>query len=757
MLKKRGFRLLISFVFVMTMIVSTMHISYTEQNNQDESFEKLNNITEDIKDMEQIETVNFTDKVSETIYKNPTDDTFETIVGKYSLKNILTNYNIFSFNDVQSKHIVGPVIAKNKAYATYEYGNHETSNEQLIVSDYSKSIPSYIGIIDKIKNENKSTVALNYGFDFNHNINFKSPNLYINLSNNDIKKEVGTEEIYYVVSNGENYKSPNNGGRSPILQNDKFLDFEKVKNSIVKESSNLLSNKYNVEISLKEQTNPKKYEIEADTGYLELDAGGNYLIKDASRLRVVDIKYPQGYDPITKPYPYNTVINISGNKLVKSGESFKSKNVTTQGKPDYYINEKTYGKIDNKDHFFFPMVLVNGEKFNGTKPGEGGEYSDNGNSVVWNMPNIETNDNENRVTMHSETDILGHIVAPNAEFWNYREDAGKVTWNGGNNNGCAIVKSWHGGYMESHMWPYGEGEIGEPIDPDVDIFIKGKKEIQGFSESEIYMKDFKFKLDMFEGEEVPEGILSKNIPQTVTQKDGNIEFLPITFNKEGIYYFRIKEVIPEDNDDVVYDKSEYKVCITVNKDIDNSFKTSITITKIIDKDGIIINTSENAEEIVFVNKKEEIVKPEKLRFTIEKRDEITNTLLKDAEFSLYKSDKDGNPQDEPILTNIITNENGKITVENESLKYNQLYVLIETKAPEGYINGENIVFYIKDKKETYLDIHDIVIIDNEGIIKVLNKQSDELLPETGGYGNNIYYLIGTIIILASLMVSIFKI
>ncbi|MGL4106835.1 collagen-binding domain-containing protein [Clostridium sp. LP20] len=518
----------------------------------------------------------------------PTNDTFTSLGGSYTIKHILKNYNIFAFDDIEGTHVVGPIVTKNKAYRTSGYGIGV--NSTFIASDYSKGVPSYVGILEPIINSDKATVNFNYGFDFKKNPSFKEPNLYIS-SFNDLEKNQNSGKHTVYSKDGKAFTGPSNSGYGPIFQNDNFINFEDARSKILNESSNLASRPDSIEVS-----------PEADTGYLKIDAGKSYLIKDASKLRLVDIQYPAGYDPVKNHYPYPTIINIVDDTLAMSGITFKEKNIIAPDGTSFYVGKQTLNKIEGKDHQFFPALCVNGKLFNGGQgAGEGFEYGDD-NGVIWNMPNIKTKNGGYRVVTDGNYDILGHIIAPNAEIWNYSEKSpGQVTWSGGNMNGCAIVDAWHGGTRESHMWPLALTDIDPPIKKD--LLLVGKK---NFSGGNLKDYNFKFTLGLLDGGSIPDGVVNKDIPQTVSSKeDGSIEFLPITFNKEGSYTFNIKEVIDEKIDkEIIYDKSEYKVDVTVKKNAEtNTFDITYIITKIKDSNGELLYKPETVDILIFNNSK----------------------------------------------------------------------------------------------------------------------------------------------------------
>ncbi|WP_297630939.1 FctA domain-containing protein [uncultured Clostridium sp.] len=662
----------------------------SEEENKSENTEKEESLNKE----EQ--------KEEREVYKNPTTDTFETVVGPYTLKNILSKYNVFSFGDITASHIMGPIVGREV------HRVHDKST--TAISDYANNVPSYLEKIYKAESGNGNNVGLNYWYDRNRPgvaiDKVKIPNFYIGEKDNFVEK-VGNPATYKMVYGNEKISGPNDSGNKPVLQNDNFLDFEKAAKITLEESKKLLNDPKNIIIDTSE-----KYKID-EKGTLKIDAGNNYLIKDASRLKKVNIIYPEGFSPINKPlYPYGTIINVEGN-LAK-------------------------GILEGKEQSLFPNIYVNGGDDLDNEQGFSGINGDFGYGqfgefvkVIWNMPNIVTTDGENRIWKKSGSDILGHIVAPQAEFWNCNEVGGKIQWAGGNINGGAIVKSWYGGSMESHYWPH-EGEIGEVKPGEVSLFLKGKKI---FNKGSLEEK-FKFKLS-YEGGSLPEGVSNINIPQEVYQEaDGTIKFKEIKFTKPGEYNFIIEEIPNEGNKDIIYDKTKYRIVVTVKEGEKG----------ILSLETKIINLSDNkvVEDIVFINERI-------LDFTIEKRDEDSNQLLEGAIFDLYEGNLEGKPQGNPIIKDIKTDESGKVKVSSKILEYNKLYVLVETKAPDDYIIGENILFYIKGDTRPYPDKG--IEIKNHHIIGVNNKKkSDVILPETGGSGNRVNIVLGLGFMISSILI-----
>lgn len=73
-------------------------------------------------------------------YSETTDDTFESVVGPYSIGTILANYNVFLSGNFQKQHIIGPQIIGGTAISSGSLGGSSTT-----APDYIPTVPSYYG------------------------------------------------------------------------------------------------------------------------------------------------------------------------------------------------------------------------------------------------------------------------------------------------------------------------------------------------------------------------------------------------------------------------------------------------------------------------------------------------------------------------------------------------------------------------------------------------------------------------------------
>lgn len=666
-----------------------------------------------------------------------TTDTFKSIGGEYSLKYILNNYNVFSFNDVEAKHVVGPIVAKNRVYKREKPDTEAKTKEALTVSDISKGISSYIGIVEPLDaildGKIEPIVKLNYKYDDFYGTatgHEEAPRFYVNNENNRIIYE-GTEHwgkyLFKKDQSEIKYDSPNYSAQAKVLKNDEFIDFDEALSEIIIDSKKYLENKNNIIVE-------PNY-----SGVLDIEVGKNYIVRNVSKLEKVVIKYPEGYDPLHMIFPYDTIINIA------DGEKFPtSQNEKYQYFPQIYI------KIGNDEEKQFSAICPKDCKL---CPEDKNEIDfGRNNNIVWNMPYLQTIDTEEigkkyMLSRQNGSDILGHIVAPNVEFWSCDDN----DWIGGNMNGCAIVKSWHAANIESHMFP-----LKDPKEITTEVNIKAKKELKSIDDRPILDGEFEFSLNS--DESISGGILS-GVPQTVKVKNnGDIEFEPITFGKKGEYKLYIKEEIPSNNtNSIIYDKSIYEVRVVISEDSEKKLVSNYEIFKIQDKDGSKLEPPVKVENntVCFENKEDNNVESNTVNLSFIKVDsEDINKVLKDAEFELVEVEENNDG-------NLVEIENGFKSIvtsdENGSISFIQIpigkkYKMTETKVPEGY-----------EKPEGYW----IIDIDEGGIIKITpvgdspqieedfkipNKQYDYTLPETGGSGIISYFFAGLLIMIASAII-----
>lgn len=645
--------------------------------------------------------------LSETDLTRPTEDTFISLGGCYDIAYLLENYNAFCFDELEGSHIIGPVVVQNEAYRTTIDGSQ---GGRLIVSDYSEGFSSYIGDITVQKEHKQTEVGLNYFYDYQLG-DFIAPTLYTKLDGNAFyTDDHGWYDMLYYVDDTNSYISPNNHGHGNVLQNDCFIDFDDARQLILEESKSWINQENVIEVS-----------PDLNTGYLSIDAGYSYKVIHADYLRIIDIVFPDGYDATGNLFPYNTTIHIEEDSLLSSGMYFETYEITTTSNTTFTMPRDTYPMILDEVHQFFPVVLVNGIVFNGGGGhGDGFEFGD-GSGVIFNMPNL----NQNPIMFQQLSDILGHIVAPNNDFYNYYPVNDGVMWGGGNLNGCVIANEFHAGIMEMHMWPYHE-EYPNLEQLSVPITISALKELIN---NDLSLFTFDFKIEL----------LSTHLAQyidctfpiyTTSDSLGQIEFEEMIVNEVGQYVFLVSEVHGS-YENIQYDTNMYKVVIVV-ENIEDKLVVSKTIYNQFDE----LNT----QEILFSN---EYIHYYDLEFY--KVDALEQSLfLEGATF---------------LLTNTVTYEEVIVTSTKEGIVYfdqlicGERYYLEEIEAPNGYylIDG----YWIIDSE--YVDGEVVITIDqsnhtiqdiSQGLI--FNEKIDYTIPSTGGTGDLIYKQIGSVVIWLSL-------
>lgn len=126
--------------------------------------------------------------------------------------------------------------------------------------------------------------------------------------------------------------------------------------------------------------------------------------------------------------------------------------------------------------------------------------------------------------------------------------------------------------------------------------------------------------------------------------------------------------------------------------------------------------------------------------------DISKTLqLKDATFLLEAVDASGNVLSSEIPKTATTGDAGTLIFDN--LKCNIRYRLTEQSAPEGYIKvGEYIYFSINEDGSVSVEKNYYAEAGNTAYNIVVRNASGVPLPESGGIGTSMFYIIGILLI-----------
>ncbi len=165
------------------------------------------------------------------------------------------------------------------------------------------------------------------------------------------------------------------------------------------------------------------------------------------------------------------------------------------------------------------------------------------------------------------------------------------------------------------------------------------------------------------------------------------------------------------------------------------------------------------------------------KMTVMKKDAETNVPLDGAKFALYMIPKnnDSDPRTDSIenpggVDDIIHTSNGlkayfigfyvtgtsgtgRVEIENQYLLDGYSYILVETKAPNGYMQPEDAdartEFGYYEAAENPDATEDILTVSFDGAITISNDAYNVELPETGGTGTIPYTMAGITLIVAA--------
>ena len=259
---------------------------------------------------------------------------------------------------------------------------------------------------------------------------------------------------------------------------------------------------------------------------------------------------------------------------------------------------------------------------------------------------------------------------------------------------------------------------------------------------------------------------SESIVVKATPKDGT----ETTLTANTDYEVATNSLVSESGEDPKC-TFEIKFKDTYLNGIDKETDIVVTYSAVLNKDAKISkDINSNAAKLTYADNsrtEESSTSTTTFKFDIVKTDS-SNKLLDGAEFELYL--KNGNTYTKvPVVKDgdvyrvkttadtgddaVITATNGKATV--TGLDANKEYYLMETKAPAGYnkISGY-VEVDLNDKNKTTTMTRDTWEEGNGGV-HVINKTGTEL-PSTGGIGTTIFYVAGSVLVLAAAVLLITK-
>ncbi|MCQ2547848.1 MAG: hypothetical protein MJ145_02450 [Clostridia bacterium] len=163
-----------------------------------------------------------------------------------------------------------------------------------------------------------------------------------------------------------------------------------------------------------------------------------------------------------------------------------------------------------------------------------------------------------------------------------------------------------------------------------ELIIEGKKILRGDE-----LGDGQFYFELYESDE--DFVEEELISDAPNDSEGLFSFYKLKFSKEGDYYYKVKEVIDENDKGIIYDTSVYEIKVSAVDDKTGILKLSQEIIKV--KDG----KSSIADEIRFTN----TYLTGFARIDIKAHKDLIGRSLNKGEFnfSLFKSDESYREED----------------------------------------------------------------------------------------------------------------
>jgi len=268
--------------------------------------------------------------------------------------------------------------------------------------------------------------------------------------------------------------------------------------------------------------------------------------------------------------------------------------------------------------------------------------------------------------------------------------------------------------------------------------------------------------------ELPASEISYVIVNTKIRED--IPLINVSVSKQ--WAGRPDEVYPETAEvQLLQNGREYDVPVTLNEEngwqyqwmglpkTDNDGNTFVyTVTETGHEDYTPTQEGTWLEDGTYAIALTNTWEPEKVTVELRKADLYSGALIDGAEFDLYLATNDqGDPipgtEDIPgiLLESVSMNEEGVAQLE---LVCDEVYYLVETKAPAGYVLPTQAIGFTVSQRGTLVTITLLAEekwvqtkADTVAVITVLNR-ADYKLPKTGGTGT-ILYTMGGLLLMAS--------
>lgn len=259
---------------------------------------------------------------------------------------------------------------------------------------------------------------------------------------------------------------------------------------------------------------------------------------------------------------------------------------------------------------------------------------------------------------------------------------------------------------------------------------------------------------------------SESIVVKATPKDGT----ETTLTANTDYEVATNSLVSESGEDPKR-TFEIKFKDTYLNGIDKETDIVVTYSAVLNKDAKISkDINSNAAKLTYADNsrtEESSTSTTTFKFDIVKTDS-SNKLLDGAEFELYLKNgdtytkvpvvKDGDVYRVKTTADtgddaVIAATNGKATV--TGLDANKEYYLMETKAPAGYNKISGYVEVDLNDKNKTTTMTGNTWEEGNGGVHVINKTGTEL-PSTGGIGTTIFYVAGSVLVLAAAVLLITK-